>query len=109
MTFKERAARVRELNAERAHALTVKWTGVIERCDRELAALMDEHVEACRRSRPIRIPGEVELIEGLHRAADRACERGDFNAEAEYREQIRARNRPYRAKRRGSVLLEKGS
>jgi len=103
MTFKERAARYRELQAERQHAVAIGWLGVVERCDRELAELMEEHRAASRP--PTRLLPPSLLIEELRKGIAAYEERGQFDRAAELRQILLEREYPHKLKARGVVQL----
>jgi hypothetical protein len=104
MTFKERAERNRQLQAERARAIQAGCVGIVERCDRELAELAREHLEASRH-RPLLIPPGSLLIEDLRTALARSMDRGDRDKSAELRRHINRINEPYELRRRGVIKL----
>jgi hypothetical protein len=77
---RERIARYRAMQAERARMAAVGNVLAAERLDGEIRTLLRENLEASRRNRPVRIPTESELVIGLEKAVELAVERGDTAA-----------------------------
>ena len=103
-TFKSREEMVRELRSRRQQALAIGYVGVVERIDRELAELMNEHLAASMR-RPVRVFTPSEQLEGWRLVVERAEARGDFHAAAEARQKIMELREPSKLKRRGAIPL----
>jgi len=108
MTFKDRAARYRELQTERQHATAIGWLGIVERCDRELAQLTDEHRAVSMRNRPTRLLPPSLLIEELRKGIEHYESRGDFDRAAELRAYVVELEYPHKVRARGSVQLIRG-